>query len=91
MLIVRVLDVTNDDTATSDQHVLSHVGVQENTSDDLSAEADRVIKLDLAATCDLCLPEGTLSDVWLRRGLQCLRLSLNSTNCFLHCLSLIHI
>ena len=77
VLVVRVLNVSDHDAAADDKKVFASARVQMNRVDDGAGEADRVIKLDLAARGNFSLADSTGSDIGFVGGLKFLRLRCN--------------
>ena len=65
VLVVWVLDIPDNDAASSNQDVLTHAWMQVNGVHDRATEANGVVQLDLATTGDLSLPECTICDIRL--------------------------
>ncbi len=66
MLVVGVLNVTDNNTASDDQNVFFQTGVDLHTADDWTGVADGVVKLDLVACSYFSLSNVAIRYIWLR-------------------------
>ena len=77
VLIVWVLNVPHYDAAADDKHIFARAWVQMHRVYNRAREADRVVKLNLAASGNFSLAEGAISDIRLRRCFESLWLCCN--------------